>query len=270
MLSAEGLSVNEERPKDYLLHKAGRDVQRVFETLTDPLATALPAGDQPLARALRMLDAHFLCKVNHTFERHVFRKMEPRPGESVASFHTRLQAQARLCDLGDREQELITDQIIGTMTDVELQKRLLATEELTLAACLEQCKLHEATNAHARKMARSLTSTDSTIARVYGTNNTRSTPTTGKCNKCNRTGHSGGDAACPAKNRVCRACNVVGHFAVCCRKSGKTSFKNRQDRSREKTYQKGPQKAHAVQEQLEDSDEFVCGKIVQIGKVREK
>jgi len=37
-----------------------------------------------------------------------------------------------------------------------------------------------------------------------------------KCFSCDQEGHFGGDKKCPARDRACRMCGVIGHFKVKC------------------------------------------------------
>ena len=69
-----------------MLHLAGIALQDIFDTLSEPAvepdAEPLPLYD----RAMKMLDDHFKFTPNTTFERHMFRQMAQREGETTAQF----------------------------------------------------------------------------------------------------------------------------------------------------------------------------------------
>ena len=62
-------------------------------------------------KTVKMLDTHFAYRPNTTFERHVFRQMQQREGETCAQFSQQLHQQAKLCAFSD-ENDQIRDQIV--------------------------------------------------------------------------------------------------------------------------------------------------------------
>ena len=104
----EGKGVKDAKQKRSLLqHSAGKDVQEIFATLTDPGPST--AGETVYEKALRMLDAHFAPQVNVPFERHVFRQMLQEESETVDQFVKRLRRQAENCMFEEQKEEQIRD-----------------------------------------------------------------------------------------------------------------------------------------------------------------
>lgn len=69
-LEAKGITRDAQK-QALLLHCTGQDVQDIFVTLSDP--GPAPEEETQYAKAMRLLDAHFLPQVNIPFERHQFR-----------------------------------------------------------------------------------------------------------------------------------------------------------------------------------------------------
>ena len=86
-LEAKGITKDTQK-QALLLHCAGQDVQDIFVTLSDP--GPAPDGETQYAKAMRLLDAHFLPQVNIPFERHQFRQAKQEESETADQFVTRL------------------------------------------------------------------------------------------------------------------------------------------------------------------------------------
>jgi len=82
-ITSKGLN-NAAQKKALLLHTAGMDMQDLFETLADP---GVPDGEEDNAdvyqKTVRTFDAHFVQSSNVTYERHKFRQMSQKDGESI-------------------------------------------------------------------------------------------------------------------------------------------------------------------------------------------
>ncbi|XP_065199339.1 uncharacterized protein K02A2.6-like isoform X1 [Sycon ciliatum] len=214
-----------DRQRSMLLHKAGLQIQEIFEDLEDPVAQAdRPGDDNAFKQAVRMLDEHFAYTVNPTFERHVFRQMSPNVGENATQFCTRLRTQAKLCAFA-ADDEHIRDQMIATCIDVDLQRSLLSKSNLTLQVLLEKFRVRESSGIQVRSMATAASSVSASPSSVDAVRSTTSS-TRSPCTRCNRVGHASSADDCPARRRRCNTCSKVGHYAVCCRSQGGTSSSN--------------------------------------------
>ena len=221
-IEAKGIT-DPDRQRSMLLHKAGLQIQEIFEDLEDPVAQADRPGDgNAFKQAVRMLDEHFAYTVNPTFERHVFRQMSPNVGENATQFCTRLRTQAKLCAFA-ADDEHIRDQMIATCIDVDLQRSLLSKSNLPLQVLLEKFRVRESSGIQVRSMATSsVSASPSSVDAVRSTTSSTRSP----CTRCNRVGHASSADDCPARRRRCNTCSKVGHYAVCCRSQGGTSSSN--------------------------------------------
>ena len=83
------------RKEHLLLHCAGMSVQDIFETP--------PNKEVNYDDAARALGGYFRPKLNHTYERHLFRQLQQKEGETTDQFLTRLRQHAVNCNFGDQE-----------------------------------------------------------------------------------------------------------------------------------------------------------------------
>ena len=83
----ESSNANKVQKRALLLHTAGEEIQKIFETLPDTGT----AKDYKKAKQL-----------NPTFQNHVFRSMEQLENETVAQFVMRLRHVAKDCDYGEQ------------------------------------------------------------------------------------------------------------------------------------------------------------------------
>ena len=205
------------RLRSLLLHTAGPTVQDLYEDLPDPLAGSEPSGDNVYKKCVRILSNHFQADSNPVFERHTFRQMNFGTGESTAQFVVRLRNQARLCDFGDKVDDMIRDQLVSCVVDVDLRRKLLENSKLTLAKCLNTIKLHETTAEQAAAMHHGGSSGSNDPVDIHAVPSSQRIT----CFSCGRPGHRSTSPSCPAKNRKCHQCGRTGHFAKQCRSKSK-------------------------------------------------
>ena len=110
--------------------------------------------------------------------------------------------------------------MIEKLSDVELKKKLLEVNNITLEAAMDKVRKWEASREQASQM---VTPSEEPGA---GTNAVEENPargTKGKsvCFNCGKEGHSAQSKTCPARDRKCSKCGKYGHYASCC-KGGKS------------------------------------------------
>ena len=152
-VEGEGIS-GASKLRSKMLHLAGMPVrQDIFATLTEPVVPRGQATLDDYEKAVKMLDDHFAYKPNTAFEKHLFRKMSQREGETVAQFVHRLREQAALCAFGERTvSRHLRDQVVEQVRDERLRWKLLEKEDLTLQIALDTARQFETTEASARGM----------------------------------------------------------------------------------------------------------------------
>lgn len=88
-----------------LLHLAGPEVPKIFETLEDT------GADNNYDSAVQNLDEYFKPKKNISLERHKFNSEKQKENETVQDFTTRLKQLVLTCEFPDTS-DRIRDQIV--------------------------------------------------------------------------------------------------------------------------------------------------------------
>ena len=126
--------------------------------------------------------------------------------QTVDQFVCRLCQRAINCEFVENEDDYIHDQVI------DKRRKLLEKEgALMLDDLLKISRSQEAVDRQLKQYG-----TDQVNAvRDMSDGNTRSGKGK-KCFSCDQEGHFSGAKKCPAHDRACRMCDVVGHFRVKC------------------------------------------------------
>ena len=94
-------------------------------------------------KALTALNKYFTPRTNIPYERSVFRRTEFNPGETVASYVTRLKQLAVTCEFEERD-NMIRDQVIEKCPSTTLRVKLLERgSKLTLDTTLTVASTEE-------------------------------------------------------------------------------------------------------------------------------
>ena len=230
--------------KALLLHSAGMETQDIFFTLT------LPDGDgSEYDKAKKALSDHFTPQANIPYERHLFRRMVQSQTETVDQFVTRLRTQAEMCAFGDADKinEQIRDQVIEKCSSHRLRRKLLEKgATLTLQQLLDTARVFE----ESERQASSIEGLSQSVNKLSfsakkkkhasdGSKPTENRRSTGKydmsrhfeCFSCGCAGHKAKDPKCPAKNKKCNRCHMIGHFEKKC-KTKQSRVKHERNRVR--------------------------------------
>ena len=207
-LAAKGITKDTQK-QALLLHCAGQDVQDIFVKLSDP--GPAPDGETQYAKAMRLLDAHFLPQVNIPFERHQFRQAKQEEFETADQFGTRLFQLSENCDFGTSREEQIRDQLIDKCRSHDLRKKLLAISgKLTLQKARDIGRSMEAAESQARSIeSNSRSGNVNSLKREYVDSPKRGG---GRCYWCGLEGHFARDPECKARLATCMKCKKSGAF----------------------------------------------------------
>ena len=246
---------NASRKKAQLLHLAGMEVQDIYEDLPDPGPVNADQDNEYIV-CLRKLDAHFRAEDNVPYERHVFRQLAPTQGETADKFMVRLRKQARHCNFGGALEENLRDQLIEKLPDVELKKKLLEVNNITLDAAMDKVRKWEAS----REQASQMVAPNQEVGK--GTNVVEEKSGHGSkaksvCFNCGKEGHFAQSKICPARGRKCSKCGKYGHFASCC-KGGRNLKSGKQDTTQQqggRQQRRGKGRQTNVVEDFEQSGE---------------
>ncbi|XP_063918115.1 uncharacterized protein K02A2.6-like [Zophobas morio] len=160
-----------------------------------------------------------------------------------------LYAQSANCNFRNNADDMIIDQLIEKCTSNDLRRQLLKEgDSLTVDRAKELGRIFEASEKQAGRMEAG----SQDIRRVDKKVNTKRPPKASKCYRCDGEGHRASDEKCPARNKTCNKCGLIGHLGKCCRTKKKTTEQGKRIRNVETGDPEDSEYAFQVQD--EDSD----------------
>ena len=75
---------------------------------------------------------------DNEYERHIFRQLVPRQGETADKFMVRLRKQARQCNFSATLDKYLRHQLIEKLPDVELKTKLLEVNNIILGVAMDK------------------------------------------------------------------------------------------------------------------------------------
>lgn len=247
--------------KNIFLAVAGRQLQRVYESLPKDNRETDEDGEDDFDDVIRRLDNYFAPKRHDTFERHSFWTQKPVAGETLDKFLLRAKVMANKCQFGTTEKEsrdaAVIDRIV-MLAPPELRRKILEKPNINLDDLTNLVNTHLSIQHQIRELSQHASSSGNTLEVSHGSsfvnkiftdsdNKSRWTQNhqAAECGRCGNKLHKP-EGQCPAKNVKCHNCNCIGHFAKKCRfnsNKGKTegsgptkrkSFSDHQDHRRYK------------------------------------
>ena len=190
------------------------------------LITKLCNEPKSVDEIISRLDQYFEESKNVTFKRFLFNSAMQESHETCKQFINRLHELSSKCDFdslanlskNEIEERLICDRLVAGLSNIRLQKRLLAKTDLSLDKASQMCIADEQAESLAKKMKSSLSEES------HDYENELNFKVQGKAYKlCKFCGgkHERGAKYCPAYGKVCNFCSKKNHFSnVCMQKKG--------------------------------------------------
>lgn len=121
--------------KNIFLAVAVRELQRVYESLSEDNQGISEEEEDEFDRMIRRLDNYFAPKQHDTFERHTFWTQKPVVGETLDKFLLRAKVMANKCRFGSSEKEsrdaADIDKIV-MLAPPELRRKILEKPNINL------------------------------------------------------------------------------------------------------------------------------------------
>eukprot|EP00117_Sycon_ciliatum_P040397 scpid36764/ scgid3433/ len=224
-----------------LIYSLGPTADDIFQR---ELSFAQDSDKDDFDKVVDAFDKYFAPADNVIHERTQFARLRQLPGESIATFSSRLHSVAARCRF-DKPSERIRDHLVAHMADSEVSKAMQKKDigSLTLADVLKEAKAAETLEIQlaTQRSAATQPSVAAAVARGHhkqsrGTGRPKNAPAASRqsapsystrgppatsaprapCSGCgSSSGHSRRE--CPAWSVECRKCQRRGHFAKECR-----------------------------------------------------
>lgn len=223
-LKAAGLDMaDSQRKLNILLHNLGSFAQQKFRLLPKPTEAELEkhhiARDDQYSVALYQLQTEYTRKVSLVLLGIEFRRRRQHPGEKIGDFVTALRQLATRCDYGELEDRLLAEQFtLGIQCD-RIRERLisesLSGNDITFQRVYTIAEQLYAAHQESQMVVDN--ENPQIHAILQGRRQTSLAPPR-RANNCSRCGTMHEPRQCPAYNKQCHQCGILGHFAAVCRR----------------------------------------------------
>ena len=230
VINATGNTWPNARRRATLLHCLGTEGQRIFYSLPD-------TGDT-YDSAVAALKLHFTPAVNVVVERHKFRKRLQNPHETVTQYIAALRDLASTCEFGDKNDEMLRDQLIEYLSNARIRERLLLELGLNLEKAITLATQMESAAEQAKCIGgeKPTVPVQAVQKKQWQRQRPKRTSThaprppwtaqaqsSRSCFRCGADNHLANAPSCPAAKATCKTCNKEGHYARVCRSSSGSS-----------------------------------------------
>ena len=207
------------RQRALLLHFSGEDVYRIFKTLPE-------TGEaKDYKKATAALKAYFQPQKNIEYEKYTFRQATQQVGETLDTYHTRLQQLATYCEFHDKDAE-VKSQIVSGCSSKRVRRHALREPKLPLPELLAFGRSIEISEDQATGIEKEINVAKLQIDTVkrqpmhakFGRPR-RPQQKQKTCFNCGGNYPHTHQKPCPAQGQRCRSCNKLNHFAKVCRSS---------------------------------------------------
>lgn len=140
LVAGELTQKNDKIKVSLLLNAIGEEGVRHFDSFE-----ITEANREIYAEVVKAFDNFCSPKKNTVYERYVFRQRTQSDGEPFDTFLIHIRQLVSTCEFGDKENEMLRDQIVMGVNDHKLQRKLLETADLTYNTAVDKCRAHEVT-----------------------------------------------------------------------------------------------------------------------------
>lgn len=208
-------AMTEEEQICNMLVQMGPDSVQIYEQFKYDETKA--AEKKNLPNTITFFDAYFEPVKNVIFERAKFNCM--KQGElSIHQFIVNLQQQATYCDYGTVKDDLVRDRVVVGVRDQKLREYLIDLDDLDLGKCIQKAKQYTSNHGQASQFKEGEKDNLDAVGQKQGKLpwsrpefKSGTVKLQNPCYMCGKLFHRG--KICPAKETVCKACNVKGHWA---------------------------------------------------------
>ena len=130
--AANGIE-DESKKRSMFLAMVGPSAYKLLGNLVAPKKP----GEVEYEALVKALSEHHNPVPSEIVQRFKFNSRVRNPGESVAKFTAELRSLARFCNFKDSLDDMLRDRLVCGISDVQMQKRLLAEPKLTLKKATE-------------------------------------------------------------------------------------------------------------------------------------
>ena len=208
-LVASGVTDNKKQ-RALLLYQAGPRVREIFRQIPDH------GDDDDFDTAVNKLNAYFEPQQHRLYDVYQFRQTKQGEMETLDQYYTRLRSLSQNCDFHDPDFEIMV-QIVLYGTSSRLRKQALRDLKVTLETLLITGRQLERSHIQARHIEEKVHIVEQDSPVIQALNDRRRTRTV--ANMCRNCGgewpHT--NSPCPARNKECRKCKKLNHFARVCR-----------------------------------------------------
>ena len=206
------------KKRSIFLMMVGPTVFKLIHNLASP---AKP-GDKSCGDLVKLLTEHYRPTPSETFQRFKFHSRSRKPGESVANFVAELRALA---------ESMLWDQIVCSISDGAIQRRLLGEVPLSVEKALQLAQGMETAARNVKELQGGTAATPREVNQVTppqkGKHAKAMPQFQGKsdrtCFCCGKPGHVA--SKCRSKDAQCHHCGKTGHLRVMCYGKAKGSAK---------------------------------------------
>ena len=214
-LVASGVT-DKKKKRALLLYQAGPRVREIFRQIPDH------GDDDDFDTAVNKLNAYFEPQKHRLYDVYQFRQAKQVETETLDQYYTRLRSLSQNCDFRDPDFEIMV-QIVLYGTSSRLRKQALRDPKISLETLLITGRQLERSHIQARHIEEKVHIVEQDPPVIQALNDRRRTRTV--ANMCRNCGgewpHT--NNPCPAKNKECRKCKKLNHFARVCRSGPKES-----------------------------------------------